>query len=95
MKASITFDRWIKKNAAVIEAADETFRNSVALALLNLKLIESPTFETSLPMAKYKMRQLVELKAEIEKRGLPAPKIELPKIKAVLPLPDKAKRPRR
>jgi hypothetical protein len=85
MKPSIVFDRWIAANAAAIEQDTAAFKKLVAFASLYLKMIEKNRKGVSPGTADAATDCLKSLKAEIDKRGMAAPMVRLPKMKIVRP----------
>lgn len=95
MKASIVFNRWCTKNSQRLIEAGAGLVTLTGRVLRHLEAIEMNPNGLSVRHADEITADLVKLKAEITKRGLPMPKLDMPKIKAVVALSDKAKRPRR
>jgi hypothetical protein len=86
LKASTAFDRWIRSNsAAIAEDSSDQFKHLIATTSLLLKMIEGNPKGVAGVTAEYVAETMKKLKAEIEKRGMKPPDIQMPKIKVVRP----------
>lgn len=85
LKPSTIFNRWMKANSERLATQGEDLAHLVHTSLLLLELVERNPNGIAGVTADSVADTLGRLKSELDKRGIEAPDIRLPKMKVVRP----------